>query len=83
MVSTRILISKSSSSCTNPLVTVLYSPITIGIIVTIIIIIIIIIIICSLLRVFHTSVSWWFLIEVWQQVLSSLQDSSQYSGRFQ
>ena len=32
-------------------------------------------------RVFHISISWWFLLEFeWQQVSSSLQDSSQYSG---
>ena len=35
--------------------------------------------------VFHISVSWWFfLLEFeWQQVSSSLQDSSQYYGRSQ
>ena len=33
------------------------------------------------LRVLHTSVSWWFLLDSeWQQVSSNLQDSSQYSG---
>ena len=46
--------------------------------------IIIIIIICSLLRVFHTRVTWWFLTGVWvRKVSSSFQDSSQYSGRSQ
>ena len=34
----------------------------------------------SLLRIFHTYVSWWFSLESeWQQVSSSLQDSSLYS----
>ena len=38
----------------------------------------------SLIRAFHISVSRWFLLESeWQQVASSLQDSSQYSGRSQ
>ena len=42
-----------------------------------------IIIIFSRLRVFHTSVSWWFSTGVWVTAsLPSLQDSSQYSGWF-
>ena len=80
MVSTRPPTSKSSSPFSNPFVTVPNAPITIGIIVSIIIIIIIIL----LIRVFHISVSWWFLLESeWQQVFSSHQDSSQDSGRSQ
>ena len=44
----------------------------------------IIIIIIYSFRVFHLSVSWWFSQEFeWQQVSSSLQDSSQYTGRLQ
>ena len=50
----------------------------------IIIIIIIIIIIFLLLRVFHTSVSWWLFTGFeWQQAFASLQDFSQYSGQSQ
>ena len=52
MVSTRPLISISSSPFNNPLVTVTKAPIAIGIIVTIIIIII------YSFRVFQISVSW-------------------------
>ena len=45
------------------------------------IIIIIIIIIIYSFRVFHISVNWWFfLVFEWQQVSSSLQDSSHDSG---
>ena len=40
-----------------------------------------IIIIIHSFRVFHISVSWWSFTGVW--VTASLQDSSQYSGRFQ
>ena len=45
---------------------------------------IILIIIRYSFRVFHISVNWWFYTEFErQQASSSLQDSSQYSGRFQ
>ena len=45
---------------------------------------IIIIIIYLLIRFFHITISWWFSQEIeWQQVSSSLLDSSQYSGSFQ
>ena len=53
MVSSRLPTSKSSSSFSNPLITVPNASITIGII-----IIIIIIIITYSLRVFHISVTW-------------------------
>ena len=37
-----------------------------------------------LIKVFYISFSWWFSLKFeWQQVSSSLQDSSQYSGRSQ
>ena len=78
MVSTRPLISKSSSPFTYPLMTVPSVPIT-SITVTFIIIIIII------PWMFFTSAlaCGLSLKSEWQQVYSSLQDSSQYSGQFQ
>ena len=64
MVATCLLISKSSSSYSNPLMTVSNAPITIGITVTIIIIITIIMIIIIFFVIFHTNVNWWSLT-VW------------------
>ena len=69
MVSIRPLISKFSSPRTSPLVTVPNAAITIGITVTFIFYIIMIIIIYSFEEV------------EWQQVSSSLKDSSQYFSR--
>ena len=113
MVSTRPPTSKCSSPFSNPLVTVLNAPITIGIIVTCMFhrffnslarsrylslfshsfsfilwsagtaksTILQVLSYYYSSRVFHISVSWWFFMEFeWQQVSSSLQDSSQYSG---
>ena len=93
MVSTRLPTSKSSRHFNNPLVTVPKAPITIGIIVTfifhslfiiiiiIIIINIIIIIIITPLEFFTSVLADGFSLEFeWQQVSSSLQDSSQDSG---
>ena len=70
MVSTHPVISKSSSPCTNPLVTVPRVPITIGII--------IIIIIIYSFRVFHISVSWWSFTGVWVKA-SLLQSPGLFS----
>ena len=141
MVSTRPLISKSSSPFNNPMVTVARTPITVGIIVTfmfhyffhslarswylsffslsfnftlwsagtakstIVKVLFVVVVVVDdddddynyyykvwssglrlgdpfPFRVFHTSVSRWFLIGVWVTVVSSsLQDSSQYSTR--
>ena len=96
MVSTRTLISMSSSPLNNPVVTVPKAPITIGIIVTFVfhrffqfpskvqIIIIIIIIIIYSLEFFTSANADGFSLEFeWQQVSSSLQGSYQYSGRSQ
>ena len=81
MVPTRLLISKSFSPCTNPLVTVPSAPITIGITIIIIIIIIIIVIILLLVYLSQASVSGLSFEPKWQQISLSLQDFSQYSGR--
>ena len=79
MVSYCPLISKFSSPFTNLLMTVPRALITIGITVTFMFHNFFI----SLARlVLHNSVSWWLSTE-WQQVSSSQQDSSQYSGRSQ
>ena len=77
--------SKSTRRFNNPFVTVVKAPITIGIIVTSMFHgffqfsskVEIIIIIITHLIIFHTSVSLEF---EWQQISSSLQDSSHYSG---
>ena len=82
MVSTRPPTSKSSRPFNDAFVAVPKAPIIIGIIVTFIIIIIIIIIIIYSLDIFtSTNVDGRSLEFEWQQISSSLQDSSQYSGR--
>ena len=73
--------SKSSSPFNDAFVAVPKAPIIIGIIVTFIIIILIIIIIYSLEIFTSTNVDGRSLEFEWQQVSSSIQDSSQYSGR--
>ena len=73
MVSTRPVISKSSSLFNNPLLTVPKAPITTGFIIVII----------YSFEFFTSALADGFSHEFeWQQVSSSLHDSSQYSGRF-
>ena len=82
MVSTRPPISKSSNPFINPYVTVPSAPITDGITVTFMFSIIIIIIILLLWEFFTPTLADGFSLDFeWQQVPSSLLDSSQYSGR--
>ena len=82
MVSTRPPTSKFSRPFNNPLVIEPKAPITIGIIVTYMFHIIIIIIIINIhLSIFTPALADGFSMAFeWQQVSSSLQDSSQYSG---
>ena len=82
MASTRVLIPDSSKRFINPLVTVPGEPITTGITITFMFHSFYYYLL--LIRVFHTATSDGLSLEIeWQQVSPNLQDSSQYSGRFQ
>ena len=78
MVSTRPPTSKSSSPFNNPLITIPKAQITVGMIVSFTFHSFIII---YSLEFFTSALADGFSVEFeWQQVSSSLQDSSQYSG---
>ena len=77
MISTRPPPSKSSSPFNNPLVTVPKVPITIGIIVTFVLFLLLLLSLFTPLEFFTSVLADGFSLEFeWQQVSSSLQDSS-------